>query len=191
MGSKQIIFMLSFGHGQDEDPGAVSGSFVERNINEEAMDACNKYLLKHRGKKNYKVFYSEKDGKGRHIAKHVADSRSLAKKYRVVAIDFHMNAGGGDGAECYITNRSTVKSRQGRVLSQMILAEFKKIGQNSRGIKIGNDLAFLKCSGVPVLVEGGFVDNKTDRKLFNTKTKQKKLGIAVAKALIKYYNEFK
>ena len=27
--SKQIIFMLSFGHGQDEDPGAVSGSFVE------------------------------------------------------------------------------------------------------------------------------------------------------------------
>ena len=83
-----------------------------------------------------------------------------------------MNAGGGDGAECYITNRSTVKvkTRQGIVANEY-LQSLRKSGRTQGELK---SVMIWQCSGVPVLVEGGFVDNKTDRKLFNTKTKQHK-----------------
>lgn len=70
--------------------------------------------------------------------------------------------------------------------------EFKKIGQNSRGVKYSDDLIFLKhpSKGIAVLVECGFLDNKTDRKGFDTDKELKAYGEAIAKALIKYAKKY-
>jgi len=72
-----------------------------------------------------------------------------------------------------------------------IIAELKKEGQNTRGVKYTNDLYFLKGVGVPVLVEYGFLDNKTDRKGFDTKKELEAYGKATARALIKYWEKYK
>lgn len=192
MAKRTILFYLSFGHGQGGDPGAVSGRFVEREIAEKMMDACYKYLLNYKGR-TYKVAYPEKDGQGRYLSTHAADTRKYkAKGYRVVSIDGHLNAGGGDGAEVWIKKGISTKNRLGKVLAGYILDELGKEGQNSRGTKTTGDLYWLNANvGVPVLVEFGFVDNKTDRKGFDTDKECRAYGEALAKALIRYWKKYR
>lgn len=194
MEKSTILFYISFGHGANGDPGAVSGKFIERDINRKACDALYKYLLKVPGR-TYKVAYPEKDGRGRSLAEHNRHTQNYKKKgYRVVSIDFHMNAGGGDGMEVYISTLNNAKEKYGKKLGKLVVSEFKKIGQNTHGtpIKVDNTLLFLKGNaGVPILIEGGFVDNKTDRKLFDTNKKIRAMGVATAKACVKYWEEMK
>ncbi|MCI8610236.1 MAG: N-acetylmuramoyl-L-alanine amidase [Firmicutes bacterium] len=199
MGKRPILFYLSFGHGQSRtssnpkgDPGTVSGEFVERDIAEKMMTACYKYLLKHQGR-TYKVAFPERDGKGRHLWEHAADVKRYRKKgYRVVSVDGHLNAGGGDGAEVWVKRGIGTKSRLGKVLAKYILQELKDVKQNSRGIKTTRDLYWINANiGVPVLVEFGFVDNKTDREGFDTDKKCKEYGEALAKALIRYWERYR
>lgn len=80
----------------------------------------------------------------------------------------------------------------GTTLGNLILAEFKKIGQNSRGVKYTNDLYFVNnpTKGIAVLVECGFLDNVTDRKGFDTDKEVTAYGQAIAKALIKYAEKY-
>ncbi|MCI8610013.1 MAG: N-acetylmuramoyl-L-alanine amidase [Firmicutes bacterium] len=200
MTKKPILFYLSFGHGQGRtssrpkggDPGAVSGSFVERDIAEKMMRACYEHLLKH-SNRTYKVAFPERDGNGRNLSEHAADTATYRKKgYRVVSIDGHLNAGGGDGAEVWVKKGPSEKNRLGKVLAGYILEELKGIGQNSRGIKTTSDLYWLNANvGIPVLVEFGFVDNKTDRKGFDTDKECKAYGQALAKAFIRYWEKYK
>ena len=105
-----------------------------------------------------------------------------------LAVDVHHNAGGGDGAECY----HTVNGGKGKTLANNILKEVKKIGQNSRGAKTkvnvkGIDyFGFIRDTVCPaVIVECAFLDNKADVKIVDTKTEQQKMGIAIAKGILK------
>lgn len=190
MSKKPILFYLSAGHGGG-DPGAVSGKFIEADMARKVMQACYKYLLNYKGR-TFKAAYPEKGGGGMSLAAHVSDmAKYKAKGYRVVSVDGHFNAGGGDGAELWIWRGTVTKSRLGKVLGNLVLDELKKIGQNSRGLKYTNDLYFLKGVGVPVLVEFGFLDNKTDRKAFDTDKELKAFGEALARALIRYWKKYK
>lgn len=190
MSKKPILFYLSAGHG-GSDPGAVSGKFIEADMARTVMAACYKELLAHKGR-TYKVAYPEKNVSGMSLAAHVADmARYKAKGYRVVSIDAHFNAGGGDGDEVWVWKGTVTKSRLGKVLANLIIDELKKEGQNTRGIKHTKDLYFLKGVGVPVLVEYGFVDNRTDRKGFDTQKELQAYGKATARALIQYWEKYK
>lgn len=186
---RKILFYISHGHGQNGDPGAVSGKFIERDLAIKVAKACNSYLVSKKGR-TYKVLYPElRMGKGGlYLSIDNMKTRYYAARYRVVSVDIHFNAGRGDGMEVYCKNTS-----YSRKLGGLIAKEFKKIGQNYHGdpIKGDNDLMFLKNSGTSVLVECGYVDNITDRKLFDTDAELKKMGEAIAKALINYWGIYK
>ncbi|NCE98409.1 N-acetylmuramoyl-L-alanine amidase [Emergencia sp. 1XD21-10] len=189
MAKKPIILFLSHGHGSGADKGAVNGKFVELELAKKVTKACYDYLMKTPSdKRAWKVDYSERKVSGYTLAEQGRKIQSYQGRYRTVSVDIHFNAGGGDGAEVWVTNKSGDRKTLGTELGNSILANLKKIGQNSRGVKYSNDLYFINTppKGVSVLVECGFVDNIVDRKGFDTDKELKSYGQAIAKALIKY-----
>ena len=105
-----------------------------------------------------------------------------------LALDIHNNAGGGDGAEVF----HTVGGGTGKTLAQNILDAIVAIGQNSRGLKTKKNAAgkdyfgFIREIKAPsVIVECAFVDNKSDVQIIATAAKQKVMGTAIAKGVLK------
>jgi len=93
----------------------------------------------------------------------------------------HFNAGGGDGYEALVHN----EKRTG--LGQVFVKHVKAAGQNSRGVKLRPNLAVLRQTNMPaVLNEGAFVDNKKDISDWNEDAELEKLGIAYAEAAAEY-----
>ncbi|MCM1225941.1 MAG: N-acetylmuramoyl-L-alanine amidase, partial [Clostridium sp.] len=81
-----------------------------------------------------------------------------------LAVDIHFNAGGGTGFEVYRYSGGGVS----KTLAENINVEVKKL-MSSRGVKtkLGSDgkdyFAIIRDTDAPaVLLEGGFVDNKSD-----------------------------
>lgn len=186
---KPILFFISHGHGTGTDRGAVSGKFVEYELNKKVAKYCYNFLLKQpKESRNWTVTYKERLVKGYSLAQQAEMIRSYQDNKRTVAVDIHFNAGGGDGAEVWVTADAGERKRLGTELGENILNQFKKAGQNSRGVKYSDDLYFINNpkKGIAVIVECGFLDNKTDRKGFNTDKKLKAYGEAIAKGMISY-----
>ena len=195
---KPILLYLTSGHrqmvpGGGRDPGAVSGSFIESEI---ALAACRDlrdYLINERGGLKFKVAYPERDGDGMHLNEHLADIAEYRKRYRVVVIDWHLNAGGGTGCECHINF-----NKYARELAERILKDQKAIGRpwHSYDGKIGHaiherdDLIILQGGCPSLLFEMGYVDNKTDRKDFDTDKEVKQIAETVGKSLIWYCKKY-
>lgn len=171
---------IGIGHG-GSDPGAVANGLRESDLNLEVGKACYNYL-KARG---VEVKISRTTDKAVEVEQRIKEANKFNADF---ALDIHHNAGGGDGAEVYHTKNGG----KGKTLAENILAEMKKIGQNSRGTKTrlnsnGQDyFGFIRQTKCPaVLVECAFVDNKTDVKIVDTKAEQKKMGEAIAKGVLK------
>ena len=63
----------------------------------------------------------------------------------------------------------------------------KELGQNSRGVKNGDHLYFVrKTNMTAVLFESFFLDNDTDNDIGDTVAEQKAFGVAYAKAILEY-----
>jgi N-acetylmuramoyl-L-alanine amidase len=151
------------------DPGAV-GYEVERDLNEKVSKFMNEYLLA-----NY-VCETKVDPVSNKSLSAVADNANAWGADILVSI--HFNAGGGDGFEALVYGENNVA--MGKVFEKHI----KAIGQNSRGVKLRPDLAVLRQSKMPaVLNEGAFVDNKKDIEDWNDDAELKKMGEAYAKAV--------
>lgn len=108
-----------------------------------------------------------------------------------LAVEVHNNAGGGNGWECLVQTNGY--AAQSRACASAIEAEVKAIGQQSRGLKTrlnsaGKDyFGWLRQVNAPaVLLEGFFVDHKTDAADFDTKAEQEALGRAYARGVLKY-----
>ncbi|MFZ2537993.1 MAG: N-acetylmuramoyl-L-alanine amidase [Oscillospiraceae bacterium] len=104
-----------------------------------------------------------------------------------LAIDFHNNAGGGDGFEAYFKKASGIA----KMLADNIEREVIGIGQNSRRVKtktnsVGKDwfgfVREIKCPSV--LCEFAFVDTK-DVEIIDTQAEQTTMGIAAAKGILR------
>ena len=110
-------------------------------------------------------------------------------KYKpTLAVDIHINAGGGDGAEVF----HTYLGGKSKTIAKNILTEIQKIGQNSRGTKIkknsrGKDyFGFVRSVKAPsTIVECAFIDNKKDIAIIDTKAEQIAMGVAIAKGILK------
>jgi hypothetical protein len=101
-----------------------------------------------------------------------------------LAVEVHNNAGGGDGWECFVqTNQYAAKSR---ACAQAIEAEVLALGQKSRGLKTKIFGWTYNVKAPAVLLEGFFVDNKSDAADFDTVTEQQDLGRAYARGVLKY-----
>lgn len=166
---------LSAGHG-GSDPGAVAYGLKEKDINLNTLLACNEVLVKHGVTTILSRSKDENDPVRQEVKEANASGASLA-------VSFHANAGGGDGFEAYYYTSNA----KGKKLAELGEKYVKALGQNSRGIKSGNHLYFLKHTNMTaVLFESFFVDNDKDNNIGDTVKEQKAFGIAYAKAILEY-----
>lgn len=176
--SKKVY--IGVGHG-NTDPGAVGNGLKEKEL---ALDVA-KALYDDLKRQGIEVKISRTDDSKVWLEQRITECNKFKSD---LALDIHFNAGGGDGAEVYHTRLLGT----GKKLADNILAELKKIGQNSRGAKVklndsGTDhFGFIRQTNCPaVLVECAFIDNKTDIAIADTAAERKTMGIAIAKAVCK------
>ena len=199
MAEKDILFYISRGHDQMTaagvlDPGATSGKFKEAELAEKACGYLREYLIENRGDMTYKVAYPERHGDGMHLWEHVEEINAYRNKYRTVSIDWHFNAGGGIGCECHIKSGN----KYAKELAELILDEQKKIGREwhsyngtmAAAIHYNDKLIFNQAGGPTLLFEAGYIDNKNDRKEFDTDRELRQIAEAVGKAMIRYYKMY-
>lgn len=167
------------GHG-GSDPGAVK-YVTEEHVNLTMALACRDYLKAN----GVEVKMSRTTDKDTDLNKICRDANAWGAD---LAVSLHNNAGGGDGFEVYYS----VVGGKSKTLAKNIEKEVKKIGQNSRGVKIrkgdgGADYyGFIRMTSMPAIIcEGAFVDNKTDVKAIDTKAEQKTFGYAYARGILK------
>lgn len=173
--SKKVF--LSAGHGGN-DPGAVANGLKEKDINLQTLLACKSELERH----GVKVVCSRTKDETDPVNQEVNEANASGAD---IAVSFHVNAGGGDGFEAFFYS----SSKNGKRLASLGEKYVKALGQNSRGVKTGNHLAFIKNTKMTaVLFESFFVDNKTDKKIGDTVAEQKALAVAYAKAILEYLN---
>ena len=166
---------LAAGHG-GEDPGAVANGFKEKDSNLVVMLKCKEELERH----GVEVICNRLTDVEIGLAAKVEQANNSGAD---IALSFHANAGGGDGFEAYYYSTSA----NGKRLAGLCEKHVKAIGQNSRGLKSGDRLYFVKNTEMPaVLVESWFLDNKTDLQIGDTKAEQEKFGVAYAKAVLEY-----
>lgn len=171
---------IGVGHG-GSDPGAVGNGFKEKDLTLAIAIACQDELARHGVLTKISRNKDETDS----VAVKVAECNNFAPD---LALDIHINAGGGDGAEVF----HTIKGGTGKKLAQNILVEAMEIGQNSRGTKIkenssGKDyFGFIRSTNCPaVIVECAFIDNKKDIQIIDTKAEQTAMGKAIARGVLK------
>lgn len=171
---------IGVGHG-GSDPGATGNGFQEKDLNLSIALACRDTLAG--------------SGVDVEISREADITSSLEERIRQcnqfdpdLALDVHNNAGGGDGAEVY----HHYAGGTGKTLAENILSEIVAIGQNSRGTKVklnsaGRDyFGFIRQTSAPaVIVECAFVDNATDIQMVGTADKQKRMGQAIARGVLK------
>lgn len=167
---------LSAGHG-GSDPGAVGNGLYEKTINLNTLLACKTELERH----EVKVVCSRTKDENDPVAQEVKEANASKAD---IAVSFHVNAGGGDGFEVFHYNTS----KNGKKLAQLCEKHVKTLGQNSRGLKSGNHLRFIKGTTMTsVLIESFFIDNVKDKSIGDTVAEQKALGVAYAKAILEYF----
>lgn len=171
---------IGVGHG-GSDPGAVANGLKEKNLNLAIALSLQSELARH----GVLTKVSRTTDVDESLAAKINECNAYAPD---LALDIHNNAGGGDGAEVF----HSVKGGKGATLATNILAEVKKIGQNSRGAKTksnsnGSDyFGFIRSTNAPaVIVECAFVDNKTDIQIIDTAAEQAAMGVAIARGVLK------
>lgn len=171
---------IGVGHG-GKDPGAMANGIKEADLNLQIALACQKELVRHGVIVGISRTKDENDDLSEEIRECNAFNPDLA-------VDIHNNAGGGDGAEAF----HELKGGTSKVLAINILDEIMKVGQNSRGIKTKKNSAgtdyfgFIRQIKAPsVLVECAFVDNKRDMEILDTLAKQQRMGVAIAKGILR------
>lgn len=168
---------LSAGHG-GSDPGAVAYGMKEKDINLNIMLACNEVLVRH----GVTTVLSRTKDENDSVTQEVKEANASKAD---IAVSFHTNAGGGDGSESLYYSSSS----KGKTLAALCEKHTKAIGQNSRGVKIRDDLHFLKGTKMTsVLCECAFIDNNKDNDVIDTVKEQKAFGTAYAKAILEFFN---
>lgn len=170
---------LGVGHG-GKDPGASGGGLKEKDITLTMALACKAELEKH----GIKVGMSRVKDEDDPLTEEIRECNAFDPE---VAVDIHVNAGGGDGFEAYYSKVGGL----GKTLAECIEAEVQALGQNSRGCKTrlngaGKDYyGFIRQTVCPaVICEIGFIDNDTDRAAFDTKAEQEAFGRAYAHGIL-------
>lgn len=166
---------LSAGHG-GSDPGAVGNGLKEKDINLQVLLACQSELVRH----GVTVIASRTKDENDRVSEEVREANVSGAD---IAVSFHINASGGDGFEAFYYTNSNAGKRLAAICEKYV----KELGQNSRGLKSGNHLYFIKNTTMPaVLVESFFIDNAKDVTIGDTIDEQKAFGVAYAKAILEY-----
>lgn len=166
---------LSAGHGGN-NPGAVALGLKEKDINLQTLLGCKDELERH----GVKVFASRTTDENDDVYEEVREAIASGAK---LAVSFHANAGGGNGFEAYCDTSNP----DGVKFCKLAEKYVKALGQNSRGVKDGMHLYFIRETPMTAaLLESFFIDNDTDNNIGDTKAEQRAFGTAYAKAILEY-----
>lgn len=167
---------LTAGHG-GADPGAVAFGLKEKDINLHALLACKEVLEKH----NVVVVCSRTRDESDPVQDETKEANASSAD---IAVSFHANAGGGDGFEAFCNLKNPDAVRFAKLAEKYV----KELRQNSRGIKDGMKLYFVKNTKMTaVLLESFFLDNDIDNNIGDTIAEQQAFGVAYAKAILEYF----
>lgn len=171
---------IGVGHG-GSDPGAVANGIKEKDAALTIALACKAELERHGVVVRISRFKDENDP----LEQRIRECNDFAPD---LALDIHLNAGGGDGVEVFYH----YKGGTSKELAENVLNAIVAAGQNSRGIKVklgadGRDyFGFIRRTNPPaVIVECAFLDNKKDVQIIDTVAEQKAMGVAIAKGVLK------
>lgn len=171
---------IGVGHG-GSDPGAVSGKHREAAYALDIATACTAELKKH----GVSVMQSRTSDVTETATAKIRECNNYKPD---IALDIHLNAGGGDGFEVF----HTINGGKGKTLAQNIETTVKTIGQNSRGVKTRTNSAgkdyfgFVRQTNCPaVLVECAFIDSD-DVRIVDTLAERQAMGKAIAKGVLLY-----
>lgn len=177
--ANEIVFE-GVGHGGD-DPGTSGNSLVEKTVALNIAMSCRNVLTAH----GVGVVMSRMKDENDPVMEEVYEANASRAK---IAVEFHLNAGGGDGFEVYYSRYAGL----GLTLAKNIESEVIAIGQNSRGCKtkLGSDgrdyYAFIRETNMDaVICEFAFLDNATDVQVIDSPQEQERMGVAVAKGILK------
>lgn len=184
---------IDAGHG-GRDPGAVSGSFIEKNLNLKVALAARDYLSAY----DCEVFIYRTTDVPTKINDMCAKAKSIGA---AVSISIHHNASGGVGGEAFYWRGDAAARR----LAGLVVKEFKAIGQVLRstsgeepGVKPsyadppGHNFGMCRLNsrnGIPaILGEFAFVDNDRDRIKIDSDADLTAEGVAYGKAVVAFLN---
>lgn len=178
--------LISIGHGKSKsggyDSGAVGGGYHEFKLARE-IGKCIKNALASYDCTATVINY---DGD-----MYLTDRINYANKNSYdLALEIHLNAGGGTGSEAYYKRGNAQGKKLAGAISKNIANTF---GIRDRGAKTkvsgGVDyfgfVREIKCQSL--LIETVFIDTKSDRDKVTTVEGQKKCGQAIANAIISTY----
>ena len=172
---------VDIGHGERGDPGAISGSFVEHQMNIKVARAFANRMQQH----GWEVKIEQGNLE-------MGDSARVANNWGAdLLLSFHFNAGGGDRGEVIYSWESGALE-----LANVVAEGLKKVGQtvvkvykskaNSSGT--AEYFGILRVSKMPaVIVEPCFIDNAVDRQIADTDEELKHIGYCIADALADHY----
>ena len=178
-----LKIMINPEHG-GTDGGAAYGGLVEKTLNLKAAKYCCDYLEDY----DCTAFLSRENDTDLGITARLS---ILKKEGANAVVTVAHNAGGGDGCEIFYW-QGDLKSK---ALAVDLEAQYKAIGQNSRGVKVSSESAYNfgmvrepSKLGIPaILSEFAFLDNASDRQIVDSDEDLKREGEAIAKAIIEYF----
>lgn len=138
-------------------------------LDETAQDRAIKDAVIKRFEKQGIICYDTTDDVGKTQSMNLANIVANCNKHNAVLnLSIHLNAGGGNGVECWIYPGSVTASIYAQEICKRMV---EYVGFNYRGVKSSKNLYVLRKTKAPtVLVECGFVDSKLDYQLFNVNT---------------------
>lgn len=171
---------IGVGHGGN-DPGAVANNLTESSLNLKVALKVDR-VLKYHGVNVLLSRYREENDP---LEEEIRECNTFSP---LLAVDLHVNAGGGDGFEVFHTKNGG----KGKELASNINSEVIAIGQNSRGLKTklnqsGADFfGFIRSINCPsIICEMAFIDNMNDIKDFDEDWEHEKYAVAVSKGILK------
>ena len=178
---------ISIGHGKSKsggyDSGAVGGGYHEYRLARE----IGRYIGQALSEYDCAVDVINYDA-DKYLTERIAD---VNKGGYDLAVEIHLNAGGGTGSEVYYKHTNKEGQKLAAAISKSIANTF---GIRDRGAKVklsGNVDYFgfvrsIQCQSL--LVETVFIDTKSDRDNVATAAGQKKCGQAIANAIASFYS---
>jgi N-acetylmuramoyl-L-alanine amidase len=169
---------LDYGHGGN-DPGAISGSYKEKDITLSIGKRVKYHLERH----NFQVVESRSDDSNPSL-----ESRSnKANANNVdVAVSLHCNAfsvNSAQGVEIYTYGQGNRVIGLAKAILNQIIKD--KLYTKNRGVKQANFHMVREIKTASVLLEMAFISNADDRNILINK--QEEMAIAITKGILSFY----
>lgn len=201
--SRNKVVVLDPGHG-GSDGGATANGLVEKNLTLKIAQYCKEELEKYSGVTVYMTRSTD-------VAVGLEERVQMAKNWGAdVFVSIHMNSASpaATGAEVWYPNNSYNSEihNNGQKLASDIENELVSLGLANRGVKIRNSesgskysdgsiadyysvIRNSKLAGFPgIIVEHAFLTNSADAEKLKQESFIKKVGIADATGIAKYFN---